>query len=465
MQGSPNQPSDQDSGEGIPEFEDSPALDLDQQEQLFNIIATIRTVQQACDLAWLPPPVGTFELAGGSLATHRRVVEALSNFLWTILQDSHSCDGYEFERTDTDERLTGTALRDHLALVFGNYYGRSMTALVAADPDIRELPGVPSKAVRHIAASMIGAVHAESIPLATIVYFVLGVELATAQSRIRRLGVEDGNTNTAVLYSLQTLTRIALYPTSAIGGLAAALSLRLVNILTALSKYDESFYKSRTPHPYLTERAVDFTAIARREPRAQATYGSRLVSRVYEEQLSVLCQSLGFIVVAARAGDRAADLLCFAADSVRPYVFLLEAKTSSKPYALPTKDSRALEEYVGTIRARLTTLPPLHFVLISGPQPAPLIADRLRDLEGRIGIPIRYCSADILLRLRRSIPGPVPSAQFREEILRRGSVIDEGFPGAMTKQYAIRQQAHTDLVRLLMGLQGDNPAMRTPPSP
>jgi hypothetical protein len=179
-------------------------------------------------------------------------------------------------------------------------------------------------------------------------------------------------------------------------------------------------------------------------------YGSKRIEKIFEQQLALIVQSFGLYVVSTRTGQRTVDLICISADPNARITFLLEAKTSGRPYALPRDDARALLEYIRDVRTGLTTLPPLHFVLMIGPSPSATLEKKLQGLEAEAGLPIRYCPARELAQLREVVAGPLPLNDFTDHLLLTSKVVPEGFAQTMRSRVDELRSSHEALVRTML---------------
>lgn len=200
---------------------------------------------------------------------------------------------------------------------------------------------------------------------------------------------------------------------------------------------------------YSSLNPSELAGLASRDEKLVERFGRRL-PKIFEHQLALLAQSFGFIVVQTRTGERTVDLLCISPDPSVRFTFLLEAKTTAAKYSLPASDERALMDYVRDVRASLTTLPELRLLLLVGPIPTNTLTKKLRDLEGKISLPVRYCHANELAGLREALPGPLPAAIFLEEALAAPYVMPSGYTAAAVARTQARQEAHAALVRSLM---------------
>jgi hypothetical protein len=225
--------------------------------------------------------------------------------------------------------------------------------------------------------------------------------------------------------------------------------------VSQLSKLFEAFGIDQTEYKrgiFSSIRLSELPMLAARSETVVKRYGDKMIERLYEQQLSILMQSFGFVVTSARVAERRVDLTCISVDRFNGYVFLLDAKSSKRPYSLPVDDERALREYVESSRANLVTLPPLRFLMIVGHRGSPSLARRLNLLEGRLGIPVRFCPAHILASLREAIPGPVPFQVFAESVVMHDPILGDGFVEAVQRAFELLQHGHTTFVRSMMSL-------------
>jgi hypothetical protein len=202
--------------------------------------------------------------------------------------------------------------------------------------------------------------------------------------------------------------------------------------------------------PFSSIRLRELAPLANRDARMSKKYGNKRIEKVFEHQLALIVQSFGLYVVSTRTGQRTVDLICISADPTARFTFLLEAKTSARPYTLPRDDARALLEYIREVRGGLTTLPPLHFVLMVGPSPSATLEKKLQGLEAEAGLPIRYCSADELAQLREVVAGPIPLNDFADHLLLASRVVPAGFAQTMRSRVDELRTSHEALVRTML---------------
>lgn len=180
-------------------------------------------------------------------------------------------------------------------------------------------------------------------------------------------------------------------------------------------------------------------------------YGESSIETRFEAQLAILMQSLGFTVVRTERAQRRVDLVCIAPAPVgEAYTILLEAKTTIANYALPTKDSRAISEYISSVRSALKSLPPLRLVVIVGNRPAKTVTGKLADLEADTGVPIRYCDAWSLWNLRHQLPGPVDCARFLKVCIAGDRILGPDDMNKVVESDKAIRDAHNDFVQTLL---------------
>jgi hypothetical protein len=213
------------------------------------------------------------------------------------------------------------------------------------------------------------------------------------------------------------------------------------------------FNKEHKPGPFSSIRLDELALLASRDASTLKRYGERRVEKVFEGQLALIIQSFGMYVVSTDTGRRTVDLVCLSGIEER-MTFLVEAKSSKKPYTLPTKDARALKEYVADIRRSLPTLPTLRFVLVVAHAPAARLEKKLAQLEADAGIPLRFLKAQQLADLRESITGPMPMRIFSEQILQSTHILGTDFVSSIVKGYNAEQDAHKQFVESMLAARG-----------
>lgn len=205
--------------------------------------------------------------------------------------------------------------------------------------------------------------------------------------------------------------------------------------------------------PFAMIKLTELPELASRDPKLLQRYGERRAEMMFEQQLSLFLQSLGFYVVPARTGESVVDMICISRDQLYPCTVLVEAKSSARPYALPTRDARALRDYVDNTRRSLATLPPIRLLLIVSGTPAKTLARKLQSLESEVSLPVRFCPAHAILRLRLGMPGSAPMDSLIRTVLEGHHVLDTETLSRVANTYSRQQEAHSMLVKTMMSKQ------------
>jgi hypothetical protein len=212
--------------------------------------------------------------------------------------------------------------------------------------------------------------------------------------------------------------------------------------------------------PFSMIRLDELVPLARRDALLQRRYGVKNVERVFENQLALVMQSFGLYVVSTHIGRSTVDLVCISPTADERITFLIEAKTTKTPYALPLKDSRALRDYVSDVRRSLTTLPPLSYVLIIAFEPARTIRTKLAKLEADAAVPVRFVRAQQIAELREQITGPLPLRVFSANVLMGDGILEGSFVDAVVQSYRAEQEAHRAFVDAMLSARGVVPPVR-----
>lgn len=235
------------------------------------------------------------------------------------------------------------------------------------------------------------------------------------------------------------------------------LALRFVRVFLRkiTQAYEANFEAFNAQHrygPFSNIRLSELALLARRDPSVINKYGEKQVEKIFEHQLGLIMASLGFYVIGTRPGERSVDLLCVCGGSepLDKMTILVEAKSTSHPYTLPVKDERALIEYVAEVKASLTTLPALRFVLIITHEVQSNIVEKLKRLEVSASIPIRLCLAKDIANFREAIPGIVPVRDLVNIILQSPHVLPSNFFRPLIAKYRGIEEDHASLVRKML---------------
>lgn len=192
-------------------------------------------------------------------------------------------------------------------------------------------------------------------------------------------------------------------------------------------------------------RLSDLPMVANRRPEAIRKYGETHLARILETELMLVFQSLGFQVVRAATGRAQVDLYCISGTGDR-FAFLVEAKSSSKPYNLPSKDERALRDYVRDIRSSIEGLPQIDFAILVGGAASPQLGPKLARLEAEVHLPIRFLRAVDLVTLRAGIRGPVKASEFRSHLNAAPHVLSTSFVDGLIECEEGRRRAYEAMV-------------------
>ena len=223
-----------------------------------------------------------------------------------------------------------------------------------------------------------------------------------------------------------------------------------------LRRYSDGFevqaalhHAEHTPGVFSQLVLHELPLLAQRQPAVQRRYGEKRIEKRFEHQLGLLMSSLGFYVVATDTGTRTVDLVCTGGAGVEPVTFLLEAKTTKRPYALPPSDERAMREYAEDVKAVLTTLPKLRFVLMVAHAEAKTLSRKLESFEHQLGVPVRFVRASTLATLRERIVGPVDAGDFSSAVLGSNPIISDEIVELLSDNVKERESVHVDMVKRL----------------
>jgi hypothetical protein len=176
-------------------------------------------------------------------------------------------------------------------------------------------------------------------------------------------------------------------------------------------------------------------------------YGDKQIEKRFEQQLTILFQTFGFLTVPAVSGEPVADLLCVCREGPEKFSFLVDAKSSKRPYSFPKADQRALLEYVQETKRSLIDLPPLRFAVLVGHGPGSTISAKLKELEGKAGIPLRFIAAADLAHLRGRHTGALRLDFFLETMMQATPVVSTDAWEQMLNRQSEFHETYTQFVR------------------
>ncbi|MCB2203859.1 hypothetical protein KQI65_03855 [bacterium] len=247
-------------------------------------------------------------------------------------------------------------------------------------------------------------------------------------------------------------------PLKVAGGGLVHSALELAN---RLYEVDGDSWADRLVGPFSAIRLSELPALAQREARISEKYGLKQVERIFEQQLALIMQSFGLYVVSTRIAQSTVDLVCISGKPTEQLTFLVEAKSTKSNYSLPTKDSRAIRDYVRDVRRGLSSLPPLSFVLIIIPSSSRTLRDKVLQLQRDVDCPIRVLNVRQLVTLREQIVGPLPVHQFMSHILDGDVIVKDAVIKSTVRGYYDAQRAHTAFVESMFAAHGVIPIQET----
>ncbi len=197
----------------------------------------------------------------------------------------------------------------------------------------------------------------------------------------------------------------------------------------------------------------DLPKLAARSRACIDKHGEKGVETVFEQQLLLLFRSFGFQAVPAPRASRRIDLICVSDVPASKVTVLVEAKTSSRNYALPVSDSRAIREYVRHTSRALSALPGLGLVLLVGPTPASTIRPKIETLSRGCGVPCVYCSAEVLATLRELVVEPIPASSFVDAMISGGPVISVQSVESLAASLGEQTKAYGEFIGQMLALR------------
>jgi hypothetical protein len=416
----------------------------------------------------LPPPdVG---LRGCNAATLRRVAEACFTQLVRIATDGATCvQGMPSPKLAPPwpprARSDRSAIRRTI-LVLTAYYCEAAPPLLdrfmkARRIDFGPFPGANTmmQLARHrewqdrlTQANEIARSTARIVSCINTVLGSIVLCTATRMSIRKAMDLSEVSMNDALLRLAGDAT------TSKSPCMAAAVSSALHCCLVAMMNYHERVGRAFSGSGFkvysepMSQKVM--VALSQRTTDAVDEYGAKHVEDVFEVQLALLFQSLGFLVVRTRRRWRSIDLICVSHGVPDPVTILVDAKTSSHPYRLPADDERAISEYVATLRSSLQGVPALRAVLLVGGLPGKALDPKLRALEAQISLPVRYCTAGDLALLRERTKGLLRPTELIKCVLAGTHVVESSQLSALATSAAGVLTAFREFVSLSVGARG-----------
>lgn len=250
---------------------------------------------------------------------------------------------------------------------------------------------------------------------------------------------------------------------NALSGMKKKVGMALFGSVLGMAKrvfVEMPYDKEYMPGAFSAIKTSELSLIASRNEVVIKRYGSKSIEKIFESQLALIMQSFGMYVVSTRMGVSTVDLLCISSFPEKQYTFLIEAKTTNKPYSLPRKDFRALKEYVEDVRRNLQTLPQLKFVVLVAHEPSKNLPNKLREFQTETGVPIRFIHAKQVSGLREKLVGLLPPDIFADKILSSPFVLDKGFVEEIVKSHITLQKAHSDFVEAIFTAKGIMPSFK-----
>jgi hypothetical protein len=416
-------------------------------------------------LLGMPPPEDFFR-AALAVSTFRRLSDKLFA-LWNELfksyvvsadeQISFRCAGCGKETT-----LRANAIWSRACLVLGSYYDFCLirglksekgTLPRAFNINVIEKFGVPAEIKDDHPRVPAGILANHYLRCVATLYFIRALQKAGAPRSVS--GPFESLAHRALAMMVGSAASSGPFKV-----LSERLTYSLIKELSEVYEPELTVDSKYSPGVFSSLRLSEVGLLSRREPRLLKKYGENRVEKLFERQLALILQSFGFFVVETRIGARTVDLICISSSATTRGTFLVEAKTTAEPYNLPVKDERALLEYAAEVRKNLASLPELEFVLIVGHGGAKTLGARLRTLEGKLRLPVRFLSADQLVALRERLPCPLEFSTLKDAVVSSSHVVPPEFVEQIGARVRTQHEAHEQFVRILL-----HPQETMPPGP
>lgn len=414
------------------------------------------------DILALPPPAKSFLARARDSGLRRAGTHFLEVWL-TLLEDYDEIVGNGVARIG-DSEVSGNELWIGLCTKVAYYYEFSIVRLFKRNETIRERPppGINLPSFQSYHAELSGLLDSPTEgsrpfdpPFTCRLLLVGYLSCLTFIFIIWTLRGTPADDHAGQYYRSQLLTRLMAFQAAAFliqneefRRLHDWLIMSVILLMTGLFDYERPGPQWGGARRSL--RIGELESVAARSSAAKRRHGEHRLSDVLENQLTLLFQSFGFLVVQARRGERLIDLVCISGDPRAPATVLVEAKSSARPYGLPTRDERAIKEYVSEVRRSLTTLPELALVVVVGATPARALEARLRRLERDTGVPVRFVSASLLVSLSENVLGLTPAMLIPELRSAEGPIVGDSIVVSVVKRLGEQREAHETLVRSLL---------------
>jgi hypothetical protein len=241
---------------------------------------------------------------------------------------------------------------------------------------------------------------------------------------------------------------------------SGALRDRLDYLLDRLLEYGEQLYREQnsqwsTKHvesafsePWLNE----LIQLGERNSSISKKYGEKKVEKRFEHNIALLFQTFGFVTIPALSGEPAADLLCIGKDAGQNFAFLVDSKSSRRPYALPKTDQRAIHSYVKETVRSIGELHELKFVMLIGNGPANTVLKKLGSLEKEIGTPVRFADVADLVELRKAHSGALRMDFFLDTVIHSECVLSKATFEKLQQKHLDFENTYAQFVRKMRSL-------------
>lgn len=358
--------------------------------------------------------------------------------------------------------LSGAQLHNRILLSLGAYYDYTVHRLIDNESPASALPpGLELHySERILEASKKAIQHEKSNPLievqlltARYLNCLTGTYFTDQCKWMRAISGPVASFEAAIHQALRDMHRSEQLPDTCLRILFRRLLQSSLDYVASVYERQTSFAnRKHSPGVFSSIRVEELALLAQRHKPLLQRYGEKHVEKVFEHQLALVAQSFGFYVASTRAGERTVDLVCIGGGTAS-VTALMEAKTTSRPYSLPTKDQRALLEYISDVKRTLQTLPPLRYALIISAEASKTLPLKLRKLETLAGVPVRFCPAQILADLREATPGPLSLDILTECVLSGPYILGSAFAKEVAGKQLAAQEAHSHFVRALFSAQ------------